>query len=231
MKRTLKCLNSFYYPIKELSKQNMDKKLNTSILHEFSKEEKIVRIQLAACYRLFHKFKWDDTIYGHLTAKIPNTNHFLINPFGLLYKEITASSLVKVDLEGKIVHPGTSGLSINGAGYVIHSAIHKNRNDIHAVFHSHQFQASAVSCSKFIPISQTSHTIGPFSHHDYDGIFIDENLQKRLVNDLGKNRVLILRNHGVVTCGSDCSEAFLLMNNLIEACKIQSSASSMGKFL
>eukprot|EP01080_Neovahlkampfia_damariscottae_P003387 gene3387-5932_t len=206
----------------------MDKKLSESILSDFSNEEKSTRIQLAACYRLFNKFGWDDTIYGHLTARIPNTNHFLINPFGLLYNEITASSLVKVDLNGKIIHPGTTGLSINGAGYVIHSAIHGNRSDIHSVFHCHQFHASAVSCSEFIPISQTSHTIGAFSHHEYDGIFIDENLQKKLVEDLGNNRIMILRNHGVVTCGSTISESFLLMYNLIEACKIQATASSMS---
>lgn len=188
-------------------------------------QEQQIRCQLACCYRLVREYGWDDTIYGHLTTR-STLGGFLINPFGLLYSEICASSLVRVDLDGTILDGGcfADKYGINRAGYVIHSAIHASRQDVHAVFHTHQPDCVAVSClqSGLLPISQTSHILGEVSYHRYEGIAVDEAERDRLTCDLGStNKVLFLRNHGVVTCGSCIGEALLLMWNTVQACRFQ----------
>lgn len=155
----------------------------------------------------------------------------MINPFGLLYSEITASSLIKVDLSGTILHHGSTGdtFGINRAGYVIHSAIHEARHDIKCVMHCHFIDGSGVSCTNeglITSLSQTSQIVGEIAYHEYEGIAVNESEKKRLVSDLGVAKVLILRNHGLVTCGASIAEACFLMYNLVTACRIQTSATS-----
>jgi adducin len=173
---------------------------------------------------------WTDTIYNHLTARATSdSHHFLINPFGLLYSEISASSLVKVDVDGTIIHPGVlEDFGINKAGYVIHSAIHEGRPDLKSVMHTHFREGAGISCTKdgLLPISQTSHTVGEITYHDYEGLAVNTEEKKRLVQDLGNNNIMMLRNHGLITCGKTIPEAFMMMNQLIEASRIQTSATS-----
>ncbi len=220
-----------YFPDENFSTSKVNSQLRQSILHQFSREEQVNRIQLAACYRIFEMFGWTDTIYGHLTCRTMKHNEkFLINPFGLLYDEITASSLVRVDLQGNIDHHGiVPQFGINRAGYVIHSAIHEARKDIQCVMHCHFREGSAVTCLEkgLQYISQTSQILGAVTYHEYEGIAVSEEEKKRLQKDLGSSsKVLLLKNHGVVTLGSSIGEAFLLMYTLLEACKMQISAQS-----
>lgn len=215
------------YPVSNLSLQSIDKRLKQSILDLIPEEEARLRIQLAALYRIFSKFGWTDMIYNHITVRIPNESEFLINPFGLLYHEITASSLLKVNYNTDQV----TGMSVvqdilspNRAGYVIHSAIHEARQDIHCIAHVHQHDVVAVSCDKrgLILSNQQALQLGPITYHDYEGIVVDENEKERLVKDLGEeSKILILRNHGVLVCGQTIGEALLLMHYLIDSCKIQ----------
>ncbi|KAL0482782.1 hypothetical protein AKO1_014239 [Acrasis kona] len=223
---------SDYVPAEGFSTRNIRSILSKTLLPNYSIEEQKRRIELAACYRLFDLFDWTDTIYGHLTARANTSEHnFLINAFGLLYSEITASSLVKVSLEGDIIDSGVTGdlFGINKAGYVIHSAIHESRPDVTCVMHCHFRDAAGVSCTKDgldIDLSQTAQTVGPIVYHDYEGIAVNEEEKKRLVKDLGDANVMILKNHGILTCGKTVSQAFMLMNQLIEACRIQTKAYS-----
>jgi len=186
-----------------------------------------IRTQLAACYRLFDKFQWTDMIYNHITARIPRKSEFLINPFGLLYHEMTASSLLRINYKThEVTHRGVVGdlLGANKAGYVIHSAIHEARSDINCVAHCHQQDVVAVACDKrgLIISNQQAQQLGPVTYHDYEGIVVDEREKETLVNDLGKgSKVIFLRNHGVLTCGETIGEALVLMHYVIDACKIQ----------
>jgi len=187
-----------------------------STLSKYSPSEQRTRIELAAAYRLFHLFGWTDLIYNHLTAAVPEEDgHFLINPFGLLFNEITASSLIKVDLNGNIIDPGNTTFQINKPGFLLHSCIHKARNDIKSVMHCHSTAGVAVACYKdgLLPLSQNAHIIySTISYHNYEGIVITTDEQKHIVADLGpKNKILILRNHGLVTCGDSIAEAFFYM--------------------
>ncbi|KAG2379287.1 hypothetical protein C9374_007426 [Naegleria lovaniensis] len=224
----------FAFP--KYSTENVSKLLSVSHLDQYSLEEQLVRTELAACYRLFDLFGWTDTIYGHLTARVVNGDkeHFLINPFGLHYSEITASSLVKVDINGEIVDPGSTGdlFGINRAGYVIHSAVHEARDDISCVMHMHYAPCAGLSCIEngFLKtLSQTSSIIGDVAYHKSEGIAVNAEERKRLQQDLGsKKKILVLENHGVVTCGESVGEAFLSMFILAEACKIQSEAVCMN---
>ncbi|PHH90271.1 hypothetical protein CDD83_4106 [Cordyceps sp. RAO-2017] len=222
-----------YTPDMRFSTAKVDALLQKSLLHEFGEDEAKTRIELAACYRLFELAGWNENIFNHLSAKVyepDGTAAFLINPFGLRYGEVTASSLLKVDLDGGIKHPGSTGdlFGINKAGYVIHSAIHRARPDVHSVMHCHEPSGAAVSCAGpgLLPLSQTSHTVGPVGYHDYRGIVVDTAEQKSLVEDLGDRRVLILRNHGVLTASESVSSAWLLMYQLLKATLIQSHASA-----
>lgn len=188
-----------------------------------SAEEWDVRVQLAACYRLIDHFGMTDLIYNHITARMPGPeHHFLINPFGPHYSEITASSLVKVDLDGRTVDD--SAARINPAGYVIHACIHRARPDLHAVIHTHTRAGIAVSCLEdgLIPMEQNGFQfLDRIAYHDYEGIALDAAEQGRLIADLGECSVMILRNHGLLACGANISQAFRRIYYLEMACKIQ----------
>jgi ribulose-5-phosphate 4-epimerase/fuculose-1-phosphate aldolase len=205
----------------------------TSIKNTVSAAEWQTRVELAAVYRLVALFGWDDLIFTHISARVPDEEgHFLINPYGFLFEEITASSLVKVNLLGEIV--SDSSHFINPAGFTIHSAVHEARHDVGCVLHTHSLYGVAVSAHKegLLPISQTS--LFPqmgLSYHDYEGVALNAEEKPRLVADLGTNNFMILRNHGLLTCGKNMAEAFLGMYILEATCRIQILAQSGGKEL
>jgi ribulose-5-phosphate 4-epimerase/fuculose-1-phosphate aldolase len=195
-----------------------------------SAEEWRTRVDLAACYRLVARYGWDDLIFTHITAKIPGTdNHFLINPYGMLFEEITASSLVKINLAGEKLddnpHP------VNPAGFVIHSAIHAARPDAKCVLHTHTLNGVAVSAQKggVLPISQQSiFVLASLAYHDYEGVALNDDEKPRLVRDLGDKFFFMLRNHGLLTVAPSIQDAFQLMYTFEAACTIQVRAQSGG---
>lgn len=195
-----------------------------------SDEEWQVRVDLAACYRVIAMHGWDDLIFTHISAHVPGPDkHFLINPYGMLFEEITASSLVKVDLHGEKVVD--SAYPVNPAGFTIHSAVHEARPDVGCVLHTHTRAGVAVSAQKdgLLPLSQIS--LIPYAtlgYHDYEGIALNEDEKPRLVADLGSNQALILRNHGLLTVGRTIPDAFLMMYALETACQTQVMAQSSG---
>ncbi|GGC61264.1 class II aldolase/adducin family protein [Chelatococcus reniformis] len=195
-----------------------------------SAEEWAVRVDLAACYRLVAHFGWDDLIYTHLSARVPGPeHHFLINPFGMMFGEVTASSLVKIDQHGEIVLP--TGYGINKAGFVIHGAVHEARDDAQAVLHTHTTAGVAVSAQKWglLAIGQTSMTYtDDMAYHEYEGIALEMDERTRLVADLGTRNNMILRNHGLLTVGRTVAEAFVRMFFLEKACTAQIAALSAG---
>ena len=198
-----------------------------SVKGSVSPEEWQARVDLAACYRLIDLYGMTDLIYNHITAKIPNTEHLLINLYGLLYKEITASSLVKIDLEGNILAKPDTDYGINKSGYVIHGAIHGARNDVSCVIHTHTRAGMAVASMKdgLLPMSQTSmRFVGHLGYHDYEGPSIDLEERVRLVRDLGPHDAMILRNHGLLTCGATIQQAFNTMYQLELSCRAQVDA-------
>ncbi len=205
--------------------------LTNTTRQQVSAEEWEVRVKLAAAYRLAALFRWTDHIYTHFSARVPGKEeHFLINPFGLLFDEITASNLVKVDIDGDIIHDPL-GLKINQAGYVIHSAIHRARPDLKAVLHTHTRDGAAVSAQRggLLPLSQ--HALGYYSrlaYHDYEGVALDLDEQERLVTNLGDKNILILRNHGLLTGGVSVEHAFRELHGLERACNIQIAAQAGG---
>ena len=165
-----------------------------------SNEEWLARVDLAACYRLVHHYGMDDLVYNHISARVPGEEgHFLINAYGMMYDEITASSLVKIDFEGKVVLDSGTGYGINHAGFVIHSAVHKGRPDIGCVIHTHSIAGMAVSALDcgLLPLTQTAMYFDGVGMHDYESVAIDLDEQKRLVRDLGNFKAMILRNHGL----------------------------------
>lgn len=188
------------------------------------------RVDLAAAYRLVAHYGWDDLIFTHISVRVPGPeHHFLINPYGMLFDEITASSLVKVGLDGKVVME--TPYFINPAGFMIHSAVHASREDALCVMHLHTEAGIAVSTQKdgLLPISQPSLIcLGSLAYHDYEGLALEEDEKPRLVADLGKKTYLILRNHGLLTVGRTPADAFLAMFTLERACKIQLLAQSGG---
>ena len=194
-------------------------------------EEWDQRVKLAAVYRAFARMGYDDLIYTHISARVPGPeHHFLINPFGLMYEEVTASNLVKIDLEGNKVDPDEPN-EINYAGYIIHSAVHEARTDAMCVIHLHTDDGVAVSCQKdgLLPISQFNlFQYGGVGYHDYEGLALDADEKKRLVADLGQHNMMILRNHGTMTTGETVAEAFFHMYNLERACRIQIRAQAGG---
>jgi ribulose-5-phosphate 4-epimerase/fuculose-1-phosphate aldolase len=195
--------------------------------------ERELRIDLAACYRLVAHFGWDDLVFTHISVRLPGPeHHFLINPYGMLFDEITASSLVKIDLHGEKVAP--SDHPINPAGFVIHSAIHAAREDITCVLHVHTPAGVAVSAQTngLLPISQQATiALASLGYHAYEGIALSDAEKPRLVADLGESSSLILRNHGLLTVGATVADAFLMMFNLQRACEIQILAQSGGAAL
>ncbi len=198
-----------------------------SIRNEVSAQEWQTRLDLAACYRLVDAYEMTDLIYNHITARIPGTEHLLINLYGLLYKEITASSLVKIDVEGNIVSKPDTDYSLNVSGYVIHGAIHKARPDVACVLHTHTRAGMAVAAMKcgLLPLSQTSiRFVGHIGYHDYEGPAIDTDERERIVADLGPHDALVMRNHGLLTCGPTIQQAFNTMYQLEMSCRSQVDA-------
>ena len=195
-----------------------------------SAEERQMRVDLAACYRLVAHYDMDDLFATHISARVPGPEeHFLLNPYGLLYTQITASNLVKVDLDGNIV--GDTEYSINPAGFVIHSAVHAARPDAKCVLHTHTVAGMAVASLEegLLPLTQKSMRFyNRIGYHDYEGVADDLDERTRLVASLGKNNALILRNHGLLTCGKTVAQAFLLMRNLEKSCKTQLAAMASG---
>ncbi|MBW0148317.1 class II aldolase/adducin family protein [Marinobacter arenosus] len=201
---------------------------NTDTLN---KAEWQVRTELAAAYRLVALFGWDDLVFTHLSARVPGPDHqFLINPYGLLFHEITASSLVKVDREGEVVAAG--GLArVNPAGFTIHSAVHMGREDAGAVMHLHAADGVAVSAHRdgLLPLSQTAMLcLDHLSYHDYEGVALNLDERERLIRDLGDKSMMLLRNHGVLTAGQTVPETFTYLYFLMKACEIQVKAQSCG---
>ncbi|KTS30508.1 class II aldolase/adducin family protein, partial [Methylobacterium indicum] len=183
-----------------------------------------VRVDLAAAYRLIHRLGLDDSIYTHISARLPGPeHHFLINPYGLRFEEVKAGNLVTVDLDGRVVDD-PCGLGINPAGFTIHSAVHAAREDALCVLHTHTVAGVAVSCQEegLLPLNQWSMQFaGRLAYHDYEGIALDLDERQRLVADLGDKPVMVLRNHGMLTCGRSVAEAFKLMHNLERSCRAQ----------
>ena len=194
-----------------------------------------VRVQLAACYRLMDHFGMTDLIYNHITMRAPGPErHFLINSYGMLYSEVTASSLQKIDLDGNIVLDAETGYGINPAGYIIHSAVHAAREDAHCVIHTHTRATMAVSAmgEGLLPISQDAMLFyGNTSYHDFEGAALNPEERARLVADLGDNNVMLLHNHGSLTCGKDVPTAFSTAYHLESACRIQVDAMASRKLV
>jgi len=201
----------------------------TSLEGKVSAEEWQARLDLAAAYRLVALFRWDDLVFTHITSRIPGTEHYLINPYGLMFDEITASSLVKIDIEGKVLQETT--FPINPAGFVIHSAVHSARHDIQCVMHTHTLNGVAVSTQKrgVLPISQFSIVVlSSLAYHDYEGIALRDEEKPRLVADLGSKTFLMLRNHGLLTVGASVAEAFAAMYFFETTCAVQLRSQAAG---
>jgi ribulose-5-phosphate 4-epimerase/fuculose-1-phosphate aldolase len=196
-------------------------------------DERELRIQLAAAYRLVDKFRMSELLETHISVRLPGPEeHFLLNPYGLMFHEITASSLVKVDFQGNVV--GNSDWSVNPAGFVIHSALQSARKDITCVLHTHSPYGTAVSITEcgLLPVSQFALKFyNRIAYHDYEGVSLDISERERLVRDLGNKKVMILRNHGLLTVGRTIAEAFILMFYLERACEVQIRAQSSGSKL
>ncbi|WP_300612741.1 class II aldolase/adducin family protein [Trebonia sp.] len=204
--------------------------VDTSEAVHYAREEARLRRELAAVYRLVAHFKMTDLIFNHISARLPGPGHrFLLNPFGLLYEEITASSLVIVGLDGRLVTDGP--WRVNQAGFVIHSAIHESREDALCVLHTHTKAGCAVAAQEhgLLPLNQMSlEFYNRVAYHDYEGIAVNSEEKKRLVADLGDKPVMILRNHGLLTVGRTPGQAFLRMFYLERACQIQVDAMAGG---
>lgn len=201
-----------------------------SVKLQVSPEEWQMRCDLAALYRLVALFGWDDLIFTHITAKVPGSkDHFLINPYGMMFDEITASSLVKINLQGEKVM--ASEYDINPAGFTIHSCIHAAREDAICVLHTHSINGVAVSAQKsgLLPLSQFAFIVmRSLSYHDYEGLALNPDEQPRLVRDLGETNYMILRNHGLLTIGQTPADAFQAMHRLEAACMVQVRAQAGG---
>jgi ribulose-5-phosphate 4-epimerase/fuculose-1-phosphate aldolase len=201
-----------------------------SLRNKVSAEEWAVRVDLAACYRLVARFGWEDLVFTHITARVPDTeDQFLINPYGVFFDEMTASSLVKIDQQGQKLQD--SPFSVNPAGFVIHSAIHAARHDAKFVLHTHTLNGVAVSTQRagLLPISQHSISVlASLGYHDFEGPALRDDEKPRLVADLGDKTSLILRNHGLLTVGETAAEAFVSMYYLEASCAIQVRAQSGG---
>ncbi len=207
---------------------------SNSIRQQVSAEEWALRVDLAAVYRLVALFGWDDLVFTHISARLPGPeHHFLINPYGMMFDEITASSLVKIDLYGNKVMENsyTNNYDINPAGFTIHSAIHAAREDAQCVMHTHSINGVAVSAQKegVLPISQqASVVLSSLGYHNYEGIALRDEEKPRLVHDLGDNNFFMLRNHGLLTVGESIADAFLFMYLFEAACMIQIRAQAGG---
>jgi ribulose-5-phosphate 4-epimerase/fuculose-1-phosphate aldolase len=204
-------------------------RLIPSLDGKVSADEWQTRVDLAAAYRLVAHFRWDDLVFTHVTARIPGTSHYLINPYGLMFDEMTASSLVKIDIDGKVLQD--TPFPINPAGFTIHSAVHAARHDIQCVMHTHTLNGVAVAAQKagVLPISQQSiFVLASLGYHDYEGVALRDDEKPRLVANLGDKTFLMLRNHGLLTVGETVAEAFQAMYILESTCAIQLRAQAGG---
>jgi ribulose-5-phosphate 4-epimerase/fuculose-1-phosphate aldolase len=202
--------------------------IQKSVREQVSAAEWAVRVNLAACYRLMHEFGMVEMIANHISARIPGTdNEFLINPYGMLYDEITASSLIRIDLDGNVLFNAT-GYSFNKAGFVIHSAVHGARHDVDCVIHTHTLAGMTVSAQKqgLLPIAQSAMRFSEIAYHDYEGLALRLDERARLVQSLGDLEALILRNHGLLTVGDSIPECFNNHYRLERACQLQVMALS-----
>src|SRR3954467_6205126 len=198
-----------------------------SMRERVTREEWETRTHLAACYRLVHHYGMDDLVYNHISARVPGEEgHFLINAYGMTYDEISASSLVKIDLDGKIVQDSGTGYGVNHAGFVIHSAVHRGRPDVACVIHTHTpagMAISAMTCG-LLPLTQNAMFFSGVGYHGYEGPAVDLDEQRRLVSDLGDHVAMVLRNHGLLAVGATIPEAFITMYWLERACQAQVAA-------
>jgi ribulose-5-phosphate 4-epimerase/fuculose-1-phosphate aldolase len=215
------------------TKMSAAEELAKAVRDQVTAEEWQTRVNLAAAYRLVALYGWDDLVFTHISARVPGAeHHFLINPYGMMFEEITASSLVKIDLDGKTVMD--TSFSVNPAGFTIHSAVHAAREDALCVMHLHTDCGIAVSAQEkgLLPISQQSlFVLASVGYHDYEGLALNDDEKPRLVADLGNKSFLILRNHGLLTVGQTVADAFLNMFLLERACRIQILAQSGGSKL
>ena len=206
----------------ELPKLNLKDKV--------SEQEWQLRVDLAACYRLVEHMRWGDLIYTHMSARLPGTDHYLVNAFGLSFDEVTASNLVKVDLQGSILDD--TPFEINPAGFTIHSAIHEVREDAHCVIHLHTKETIAVASLEcgLLPLSQHSmFSLPSLSYHDYEGLAVNEDEKARLQNDLGTTNHMLLVNHGGLTVGPTVGDAFMRFYDLQRAREIQVAIQATGQ--
>lgn len=200
-----------------------------SLKGKVSDEEWQLRVDLAACYRLVDHFRWGDLIYTHMSARLPGTDHYLVNAFGLGFDEVTASNLVKVDLQGNILDD--SPYTINPAGFTIHSAIHEVRHDAHCVIHLHTKETIAVATLEcgLLPLSQHAmFSLPSLSYHGYEGLAVNDDERARLQSDLGTTNHMLLVNHGGLTLGPTIGDAFMRFYDLQRACEIQVAILSTG---
>ncbi len=204
-----------------------------SLKEVVSAEEWQLRVDLAAAYRLVALYGWSDLVFTHISARVPGPeHHFLINPYGLMFDEITASSLVKVDQQCNKLHD--TPFPVNPAGFTIHSCIHEAREDVGCVLHTHSRAGVAVSAQKcgVLPISQQSiFVVSSLAYHDYEGVALRDDEKPRLVNDLGDRNFLMLRNHGLLTVGPTVADAFLAMYTFENTCRIQIDAQAGGELV
>jgi len=199
-----------------------------------TREEWQARVDLAACYRLVAHYGMADMMANHISSRVPGEDDaFLINAYGMMYEEITASSLIKIDLEGNILAKpdfGEHDYGINKAGYVLHSAVHRARHEVACVIHTHTWAGMAVAALDcgLLPMSQTAMRFLRIRYHEYEGVVLDKAEQESLVHDLGDGEAMILRNHGLLTCGRTVGEAFNWMHRLELACRSQLAAMATG---
>jgi ribulose-5-phosphate 4-epimerase/fuculose-1-phosphate aldolase len=194
-----------------------------SVREQVSKEEWDTRVNLAACYRLMAEFGMIEMVANHISARVPGTeNEFLINPYGMLYEEMTASCMIRIDIDGKVLFNPTE-YNVNEAGYVIHSAIHAARHDVDCIIHTHTLAGMAVSAMKcgILPIAQSSMRFSDIAYHDYEGVALRLEERERLVQNLGNREAMVLRNHGLLTVAPSIPECFNNMYRLERACQVQ----------
>lgn len=208
-------------------------RITKPVREQVSKQEWETRVNLAACYRLMADFGMVEMIANHISAKVPGTeNEFLINPYGMLYEEMTASSMIRIDIEGKVLFNATD-YGVNQAGYVIHSAVHAARHDVDCIIHTHTLAGMAVSAMKggILPIAQSSMRFSDIAYHDYEGVALRLDERERLVKNLGNREAMVLRNHGLLTVAPSIPECFNNMYRLERACQLQVTALSCNSEL
>jgi len=203
-------------------------KITRPVREQVSKEEWEVRVNLAACYRLMAAYDMVEMVANHISARVPGTHdEFLINPYGMLYEEMTASSMIRIDIDGNVLFNATE-YGVNQAGYVIHSAIHRARHDVDCIIHTHTLAGMTVSAMKcgIMPIAQSSMRFSDIAYHDYEGVALRIDERERLVESLGSREAMVLRNHGLLTVAPSIPECFNNMYRLERACQLQVMALS-----